>query len=910
MSNSASITQCTRCGSISFYNDDQGNKNCSECHMRFEGFLAQTTETVAAVIGAQVVRVKKTLNSATEIVKIIEKDNRYHILQLLLREQVSVLIKHYKFNRQLYQIVGDLWHSYLLSIRQVMEKVDDLKEQKQDDNNQAAAAATTTNNTDEDEDVQIDIAAIREKPSPILTLSIIYLALSWLKEPVTPSDLLNMLQEGHLMSTIPQITWDTNPAKWCNFIKIQNTAYDLSKYLNFTPRTNMKLLMVRFCTELELPKFILQLSYQLIQVLEIPYVIAQNHKDKDKKWQYYLDIHHCRVELSHYTEYLDGLVEKEMDTLNSEMVDDIFNNSYLEFPVPTSDQEIQEDIKFQFEKWMYHRISIIQGSDSLPKSNLWDVKDATKLPKTINRNAPKYYLHEFVNERYKSYLKQFRKYDNQNSDDEDEQHNDNNNNIYSHSDETSESMLSYNFESFFKQPTNDFLSYNNDNELDYRPCNKYSSYKGSKKTDYFADMKECLKRIKINKHIVVKVFDESIKRNDVQLLNYLYLFVKEKSSALLEVVMVNRIVLVAITSNSLECLVYLDQYRDRYNWDYLSVLAIVPEFGDLNMLIWMWKLAEADPLDNKYIQKAVQYGRLDMVQWILSNTKTRGDQLLNIAVSLGHMHIIRWLQENIENSSWQNEQLKTESVEIMLRVSGKNCNELLELIQWIHLNHSHAFSQEVMNESAAKGHLALVEWLHVNRGEGFTAAAMDKAATDGHLEVVQWLHANRTEGCSIAAMNRAASNGHVNVVRWLHANRTEGCSTLAMLYAAQNGSLETVQFLQENRTERTTLAMRSALERGHLEVAKYLQQHNHVSYQRCDIALLLAVINFQPFEITQWLVTNRHHDLFDLLDQAIEYAKHLNKTEIFNWLSEYQKQHQQLQQPDTENNQQQQQQQQ
>lgn len=40
-------------------------------------------------------------------------------------------------------------------------------------------------------------------------------------------------------------------------------------------------------------------------------------------------------------------------------------------------------------------------------------------------------------------------------------------------------------------------------------------------------------------------------------------------------------------------------------------------------------------------------------------------------------------------------------------------------------------------------------------------------AANGHLEVVQWLHENHTEGCTEYAMNDAASRGHLEVVMWL-----------------------------------------------------------------------------------------------------------------------------------------------
>lgn len=126
----------------------------------------------------------------------------------------------------------------------------------------------------------------------------------------------------------------------------------------------------------------------------------------------------------------------------------------------------------------------------------------------------------------------------------------------------------------------------------------------------------------------------------------------------------------------------------------------------------------------------------------------------------------------------------------------------LEIIKWLHVNHSDKFTQSVMNKAAKYGHLYIVKWLRENRTEGCNSRAVTGAAKNGHLRVIKWIYKhlifkNSRNFFTIEAINKAAANGHLDVIIWMHTNFRHLSAAQAMICAIKNGHLNVVKFIYQ-----------------------------------------------------------------------------------------------------------------
>ncbi|KAM9965385.1 hypothetical protein ACTFIW_005201 [Dictyostelium discoideum] len=243
---------CIQCAGVRFSKDEFGFLECDNCHTRVEGYFTQEVEEFENGGGYKTGSYKRVWTQevldAMNQKKLRQKDNRYYILQNLLKIQVTSLIKDHGYNEQLYQVTGELWFKLLDKFSQDFE----------------GSSSTTSSTT--------STFGIINYPPPFITLSICYLACVYLREPVIISDFISLAQSGKIASFTNETTWSFS---WSNsnstFINFARISDDICKYLNFLPSSNIPLLLLRFCTELKLPKSILNLSNQLYNLILIPF---------------------------------------------------------------------------------------------------------------------------------------------------------------------------------------------------------------------------------------------------------------------------------------------------------------------------------------------------------------------------------------------------------------------------------------------------------------------------------------------------------------------------------------------------------------------------------------------------------------------------------------------------------------
>ncbi|EGC36670.1 hypothetical protein DICPUDRAFT_150847 [Dictyostelium purpureum] len=251
---STSQLPCIQCAGLSFSKDEFGFLECDICHTRVEGYFTQEVEQFESGGGYKAGSYKRVMTQelldAMNRKKYSQKNNRYYILQNLLKIQVTALIKDQGYNEKLYQVSGELWFKLLDKFTSISNESDG----------------------------EIPFGIINYPP-PYLTLAICYLSCVYLKEPIIMGDILALAQSGKIPTFTNETTWRFS---WSNsmsiFSNFEKICIDLSKYLNFLPSVNVPLILLRFCNELRLPKFILNLSNQLYNIISVPFKVYQKRK--------------------------------------------------------------------------------------------------------------------------------------------------------------------------------------------------------------------------------------------------------------------------------------------------------------------------------------------------------------------------------------------------------------------------------------------------------------------------------------------------------------------------------------------------------------------------------------------------------------------------------------------------------
>ncbi|EFA75569.1 hypothetical protein PPL_11074 [Heterostelium album PN500] len=288
------------------------------------------------------------------------------------------------------------------------------------------------------------------------------------------------------------------------------------------------------------------------------------------------------------------------------------------------------------------------------------------------------------------------------------------------------------------------------------------------------------------------------------------------------------------------------------------MLGYAPLGLNFDLLVWLVenKLARliANGSINKYIyismRNATVVGRLDMLQYLVNNTKTRLDTkdhlFLENAVSSGNVKMVKWLLEQ-----------------------GFSFRE----------------SEYYIDTAAAKSHLDLVKYLHQHKYGRSRGHLLDIAARSDNLELLQWIHENRTnEITTCDAIDKAAANADLHVVQWLYENRSEGCSTLA-IDKASSVSLTVVKWLFENQSAKCTpRAMENALAARHADIMEWLfinipEKCNRQLFTTGTLSKLIEE-NIENNETLIFLLEHRHQLITTEvnLKQLLEYSKFYNNS--------------------------------
>lgn len=172
----------------------------------------------------------------------------------------------------------------------------------------------------------------------------------------------------------------------------------------------------------------------------------------------------------------------------------------------------------------------------------------------------------------------------------------------------------------------------------------------------------------------------------------------------------------------------------------------------------------------------------------------------------------------------------------------------------------------------------------------YSCKVMDIAAMKGRLDIVQWLHENHTHTCTVKAMNLAASFGHLDVLKWLFHNRREGCTMEAFECAAKNNHSHVVDWFYTTSIKYDVIkAFKKVCARGLLTMAENLYDKGVLleSVGPCERNSLffnfdtvtLAIKGNNP-DVLSWFETKMCIDAYFLFEYAVTWEA----LESMDWL--------------------------
>lgn len=185
--------------------------------------------------------------------------------------------------------------------------------------------------------------------------------------------------------------------------------------------------------------------------------------------------------------------------------------------------------------------------------------------------------------------------------------------------------------------------------------------------------------------------------------------------------------------------------------DHKNLMSIVIRKGNLKIVQWLKKYS--DSFGSEAIV-AAQYGRFDILKWLIANGWSLLPEICSAAASGGYLEIIKWARKH-------------------------NC-------QW---------NRHVCSSAATNRHYDILKWAFEN-GCLLDTSTFQNVAFHGDLEMLEWL---RAKGCSWneGCCSQAASNGHFEILKWLRKN---GCpwDKNTFLEVVNQSNLEMLKWLKEN----------------------------------------------------------------------------------------------------------------
>lgn len=267
--------------------------------------------------------------------------------------------------------------------------------------------------------------------------------------------------------------------------------------------------------------------------------------------------------------------------------------------------------------------------------------------------------------------------------------------------------------------------------------------------------------------------------------------------------------------------------------------------GNLEMLKWIRKNGlitwDQSVIDLTY-NVAVQYGNLNIVEWMYARYDDNVKTLHYNAARYGHHNILDWLINNDINSIY--------FVDTKLYAIAAQAGQY-GLIKTLHTTEYDCLWDEMtFAYTAERGTLTMLKWLHTN-GCPVDYTAGIAAARARHIDIIKWL---TSIGVSLHSdmWIEAIANNHTELIEWLVKNNCprsgDECDQ-----AACYGRIEILSCLLENNMTFIEIHLCwHAAAHGQLETLKWLRSRGFPWSER--ISAIAAETN--RFEVLKWLHAN------------------------------------------------------
>lgn len=210
-----------------------------------------------------------------------------------------------------------------------------------------------------------------------------------------------------------------------------------------------------------------------------------------------------------------------------------------------------------------------------------------------------------------------------------------------------------------------------------------------------------------------------------------------------------------------------------------SAIAVV----DIDVLkIWMPSFS--DSLYQELCREAVVRNRLDIVQLLFKNAKSRlsHSNYFSVACQHNHLDLAKWLFQGMDLSMVTTLYLKDVYYIACL-------NRHVEIVKWLYgefvfrniLNTDtiYLLHELVYNTLCSEGALELLKWMHAQMPLWFNTTSIIMAGIKGHFEVIEWIF-NEVKNVFINP-NELFSNccteyGDVEFAKWIYHNIPRYCN--------------------------------------------------------------------------------------------------------------------------------------
>ncbi|EGG22390.1 hypothetical protein DFA_04508 [Cavenderia fasciculata] len=256
----------------------------------------------------------------------------------------------------------------------------------------------------------------------------------------------------------------------------------------------------------------------------------------------------------------------------------------------------------------------------------------------------------------------------------------------------------------------------------------------------------------------IEAFDNATSRGRLDIIEYLHQNTSKECTSTMSL---------AIINGHIDIIKFLYQIRTEGFSDSLTIdrVKMNGKCDTIGIIIFLLSQSSRVEFSNLFLQRAIQSGRLDIIQFIHQHypTSEKWSQLKSLDLACYYNHF--------------------------------------EMVKWIHFNRvEDRCSTDSMDSAAMNNNMEMLQFLHLNRTEGCTTDAMDLASMKGHLKIIEFLNDQR-KGCTVRAIDEAASNGFLDVVKYLHKNQTgaQQCTSSAFKIPILYPHYDVIDYILDNK---------------------------------------------------------------------------------------------------------------